>query len=238
MSTSSSYVIRPSYISSQISISFLFPQGIPYEKVEPHQILGSCRSLATMQISRDVRSDAAVRISTALSTLSPDVEEACRNAIADAEGDASKAKVDLASIPTISDDVLDLNVGDAIKNVQQYRELIVKQMEARKALIDLLIKSRCKFGSMEAAEAFYAIGEKERKLKKRRMLLQDAMELEGLDVVEDDEGKKDDGTEADLTGTGEGKLAPLAWYEKERTAAEGGDDDSTKEPAAKKARVQ
>lgn len=190
-----------------------------------------------MQISRDVRNDTAVRISTALSTLSPDVEEACRKAIADADGDVSNATVDLDSIPTISDDVLDLNVDDAIKNVQQYREIIIKQREARKTLIDMLIKSRCKFGSMEAAEAVYAIGEKEEKLKKRRMLLQDAMELEGLDVVDDDEGKDDDEMEADLTGAGEGKLAPLIWYEKEKAAADGGDGHSTEEPEAKKARV-
>mmetsp|Transcript_12569 Transcript_12569/g.27899 ORF Transcript_12569/g.27899 Transcript_12569/m.27899 type:complete len:512 (-) Transcript_12569:176-1711(-) len=214
-------------------------EGVPYEKVEPHQILGSCRSLATMQISRDVRSDTAVRISTALSTLSPDVEKACHKALADADGDMSKAKVDLESIPTISDDVLDLNIDDAIKNVKQYKEIIVKQREARKALIDMLIKSRCKFGSMEAAEAFYAIGEKEEKLKKRRLLLQDAMALEGLDVLEDDEENEDDDTETDLNGADEGELAPLTWYEKEKAGgAEGGDGASTKEPEAKKARVQ
>lgn len=150
----------------------------------------------------------------------------------------SKAKVNLESIPTISDDVLDLNIDDAIKNVKQYKEIIVEQREARKALIDMLIKSRCRFGSMEAAEAFYAIGEKEEKLKKRRLLLQDAMELEGLDVLEDDEENEDDNMEADLTGADEGELAPLTWYEKEKAEAEGGEGDSAKEPEAKKARVQ
>lgn len=191
-----------------------------------------------MQISRDLRNDAAVRISTALSTLSPDVEEACRKALDDADGDVSKAKVDLDSIPAISDDVLDLNVDDAVKNVQQYKEIVVKQREARKALIDMLIKSRCKFGSMEAAEAFYAIDEKEEKLKKRRLLLQDAMELEGLDVLEDEEGKEDDNMEAaDLTGAEEGVLAPLTWYEKEKAATGGGTTDAD-EPEAKKSRVQ
>jgi hypothetical protein len=212
-----------------------FPQNIPFEKVEPHQLLASCRSMATMQISRDLRSDAAVRISTALSTLSPDVEAACRKALEDAGGDKSKVSIDLDSIPSISDDVLDVNIDDAIKTVQQYREIILKQREARKALIDQIIKSRCKFGSMEAAEAFYGIGAKEEKLKKRRDLLQDAMELEGLDVLEDDEGKGDD-NDADLGGAG-AELPPLTWYQKEKEAAIGG-GDAAGEPESKKARIE
>ena len=212
-------------------------QSIPFEKVEPHQLLASCRSLATIQISRDLRNDAAVRISTALSTLSPDVEAACRKALEDAGGDKSKAKIDLDSIPSMSDDVLDINIGDAIKAVRQYRDIILKQQEAREALVEQIVKSRCKFGSMEAAEAFFGIGAKEEKLKKRRDVLQDAMELEGLDVLEEEEGKGGS-MDADLGGDNAGgKLPPLTWYEKEKEAAlvagvVGG------EPQAKKARVE
>mmetsp|Transcript_2541 Transcript_2541/g.7454 ORF Transcript_2541/g.7454 Transcript_2541/m.7454 type:complete len:466 (-) Transcript_2541:72-1469(-) len=205
-------------------------ESIPFEKVEPHQLLASCRSLATMQISRDLRNDTAVRISTALSTLSPDVEAACRKALEDAGGDRSKVSIDLDSIPSISDDVLDINIGDGIKTVQQYREIILKQREARKALIEQIIKSRCKFGSAEAAEAFFGIGSKEEKLKKRRDLLQDAMELEGLDVLEEEEAKGGN-MDADLGGNAIGELPPLTWYEKEVAAAGG-------EPQAKKARVE
>lgn len=215
----------------------LLSKNIPFEKVEPHQLLASCRSLATMQISRDLRSDTAVGISTALSTLSPDVEAACRKALEDAGGDKSKVSIDLDAMPSISDDVLDINIDDAIKTVQQYREIILKQREARKALIDQIIKSRCKFGSMEAAEAFYGIGAKEEKLKKRRDLLQDAMELEGLDVLEEEETMGDD-KDADLKGDGaSADLPPLTWYQKEKEGAAGvGDGDD--EPQAKKARVE
>ena len=174
-------------------------------------------------------------ISTALSTLSPDVEAACRKALEDAGGDKSKVSIDLDAMPSISDDVLDINIDDAIKTVQQYGEIILKQREARKALIDQIIKSRCKFGSMEAAEAFFGIGAKEEKLKKRRDLLQDAMELEGLDVLEDEETKGDD-KDVDLKGdAASAELPPLTWYQKEKEDAAGVGGG---EPQAKKARVE
>ena len=191
-----------------------------------------------MQISRDLQSDAAVQISTAMSTLSPDVEAACRKALEDAGGDKSKVDIDLDAMPSMSDDVLEINIDEAIKTVQQYREIILKQREARKALIDQIIKSRCKFGSMEAAEAFYGIGAKEEKLEKRRDLLQDAMELEGLDVLEDEEAKGDD-KDADLGGdAAAARLPPLTWYEKEKEAAAAGAGEGDSEPQAKKARVE
>ena len=137
----------------------------------------------------------------------------------------------------MSDDVLDINIGDAIKAVRQYRDIILKQQEAREALVEQIVKSRCKFGSMEAAEAFFGIGAKEEKLKKRRDVLQDAMELEGLDVLEEEEGMGDS-MDADLGGDNAGgKLFFLTWYEKEKEAAllvAGGGG----EPQAKKSRVE
>ena len=123
-------------------------------------------------------------------------------------------------------------MGAAWKNPKQRDMPYLTDM----TLVEQIVKSRCKFGSTEAAEAFASIDAKEEKLKKRRDVLQDAMELEGLDVLEEEEGKGDS-MDADLGGENAGgKLPPLTWYEKEKEAAlvAGGGG----EPQAKKARVE
>jgi hypothetical protein len=106
-------------------------------------------------------------------------------------------KVDLVeNMPTVPDDVLDLDVAGALANVKLHREIIQKQNEHRKKCIELLINSRCKFGSVEAASLFYDLeGVMETLSKKRKALVLDAMELEGLDfeaIGSGEDGDKDE----------------------------------------------
>ena len=150
-------------------------QGIAEEKVAVRELVPSCTSIATMQITRDLRNDSSHNLSTVLASVPMVVLDGCRKA---REGDGV---VDLKGLPVIPDEVLDLDVAGALANVRLHREVIKKQKELKRKCIELLIKSRCKFGSAEAAEMFYTFDDITDKLKKRKALILDAMELEGLD---------------------------------------------------------
>ena len=130
-----------------------------------------------MQIARDLRNDAAVQLSSLLSNVSPDVYEAC----------STGEKVDLNTIPTLSDEILDIDITDALENIRMYRDICVKLQKARQKCMRLLIESRCRFGSVEAAKEYYELDGRLEALKKQKGLLNDAMELEGLDFEDDDE---------------------------------------------------
>ena len=134
-----------------------------------------------MQIARDLRNDAAVQLSSLLSNVSPDVYEACSSTGGD------KKKVDLKTIPTLSDEILDIDITDALENIRMYRDICVKLQKARQKCMRLLIESRCQFGSVEAAKEYYELDGRLEALKKQKGLLNDAMELEGLDFEDDDE---------------------------------------------------
>jgi hypothetical protein len=76
----------------------------------------------------------------------------------------------------------------------------------------LLIQSRCDFGANDAAAAFYQGDRAKEELKKRKQILMDAMELEGLDVDEEDKGQA---SEAVV----EEELPPFTWYKEEDATA-------------------
>ena len=91
----------------------------------------------------------------------------------------SKLSLDLKS------DVLDLNIEEMLENLTTLREIVQKMRTARKRLAHLLIRSRCHFGARETADAFYSLESKGKMLQKRKELLSDAMDLEGLDFEEE-----------------------------------------------------
>jgi len=49
----------------------------------------------------------------------------------------------------------------------------------------MLTQSRCQFGSIDAAKQFYQMDESIACLKRKRLLLSDAMELEGIDFEDE-----------------------------------------------------
>lgn len=206
-------------------------KGVDEAKVEPTKFLDACKVIASLQITRDLWSDAAMNVSSILSNIPTDVEEACNIILTQQKNGQDKITLiaDLLSPESLSnlpDDVLDMDLSYVRHSLQTYKEAIRKQRLARVQLLHMLLQSRCSFGSMEAASSFRGCDNSDvsmdtilEKLKKRKETLVDAMALEGLDVEEDEEEKK--------LAVEEMELLPLSWFP-------GGDNDAEKEPADKK----
>eukprot|EP00551_Chaetoceros_affinis_P006154 CAMPEP_0203671636 /NCGR_PEP_ID=MMETSP0090-20130426/7360_1 /ASSEMBLY_ACC=CAM_ASM_001088 /TAXON_ID=426623 /ORGANISM="Chaetoceros affinis, Strain CCMP159" /LENGTH=767 /DNA_ID=CAMNT_0050536747 /DNA_START=124 /DNA_END=2427 /DNA_ORIENTATION=- len=188
-------------------------EGIPKGRVEVHDLEVPCQTIGKMQISRDLRNDFSHNLSSSLSLVPNKVYEECEKALENK--DSSEATI--ASIVTddkdslqIPNEVLDYNLSDALSNIRLHRQIIEKQMEARQKCIELLLKSRCEFGSKADAETFFSLDDISESLAKRKAQILDAMELEGLDFEGLDEGgndQKDDINDDQPTA--------FAWYTKE-----------------------
>ncbi|KAL9181011.1 hypothetical protein ACHAXT_009816 [Thalassiosira profunda] len=193
-------------------------EGVEEAKVEPSQFLDACKVIASIQIARDIGSDAAMNLSSALAGVPAEVEEACTKVLeqqkgAGKEGAPTDNVAELLSDPEalskLPDEVLDIDIPHARRSLQAYRESIRKQRQARLRCLQLLLASRCDFGSMEAARAFCGDGDEDGEgkanmeeildgLRKRKEALVDALALEGLDVEEEDDKKKGGGEEGAL----------------------------------------
>ena len=204
--------------------------------MEPSQFLDACRKIASIQITRDLGSDAAMNLSSVLSSIPLELEEACNTILTQQLNGQDKTTpiTDLLSMESLSslpDEVLDLDINYVRRSLQTYKEAIRQQRTARVQLLQKLLQSRCSFGSMDAARAFCG-GEDSNvsmdtileQLKKRKETLVDAMALEGLDVEEDDEEKKLAREEVDLI--------PMAWFPGQ--SEQGGTIDAEKQPADKR----
>lgn len=223
---------RDSVASATVEVEVDF-EGVEEARVEPSRFLDACKNIATIQITRDLGSDAAMNLSSALANIPTEVEEACNTILTQQQNGNDDEKItpiaDLLpadSLANLPDELLDLDLKYARQSLQTYREAIRQQRKARLQCLQLLLRSRCSFGSKDAARAFCG-GEGSdvnmevvlEKLKKRKEILVDAMALEGLDVEEDEEEKK---MEKD-----DESLKPLSWF----TEAESG---KVEEPEAKK----
>ena len=190
--------------------SLIIPKGIPYSKVESREFEGPCKDIANLQISRDLRNDAAVQLSSRLSAIPEEIKQACQEAQEMQKEDGTAFELSeeqaLKFAELIGDDILDTDLDEALLNVKTFMSLVQQQKQARQLLIQLLIQSRCQFGSDEAAEAFYSLDGILKELKERKQLLSDAMDLEGLDF-EADESKEEKKSQAAAAA-----LGPLTWY--------------------------
>lgn len=204
--------------------------------MEPSQFLDACRKIASIQITRDLGSDAAMNLSSVLSSIPLEVEEACNTILTQQLNGQDKTTpitdmLSMESLSSLPDEVLDLDINYVRRSLQTYKEAIRQQRTARVQLLQKLLQSRCSFGSMDAARAFCG-GEDSNvsmdtileQLKKRKETLVDAMALEGLDVEEDDEEKKLAREEVDLI--------PMAWFPGQ--SEQGGTIDAEKQPADKR----
>ena len=146
-----------------------------------------------MQITRDLRNDFSHNLSSALSFVPKDVYEACEKVL-DKDNDSDNNPISSDILSKIPDDVLDYDISDAISNIRLHRQIIEKQMDARRKCIELLIKSRCEFGSKVDAEMFYNLDDISSSLVNRKAQILDAMELEGLDFegLDDGNGQNDE----------------------------------------------
>mmetsp|Transcript_23284 Transcript_23284/g.36429 ORF Transcript_23284/g.36429 Transcript_23284/m.36429 type:complete len:307 (-) Transcript_23284:150-1070(-) len=207
-------------------------EGVEEAEVEPSKFLEASKVIASLQIARDLGSDAAMNLSSALGSVPAEVEQACSTIHAQQQegGDEGMTSIEellsTEQLSNLPDEILDIDLDYARTSLQNYREAILQQRKARLQCLQLLLQSRCSFGSLDAARAFgCADGSDEgmdiilEQLKKVKDKLIDAMALEGLDVEEDDTMKEE-----------EEQLKPLSWFP-------GQTRESEDEPASKKQKV-
>mmetsp|Transcript_4446 Transcript_4446/g.8205 ORF Transcript_4446/g.8205 Transcript_4446/m.8205 type:complete len:428 (-) Transcript_4446:1386-2669(-) len=213
-----------SHLSKQVEYDFE-SKGVPYGKVEAKEFLEPCKAIATLQIARDVRTSTAVEISTALANLPTDIQETCKELDSGTLPELDAAQTNDFSI-RIPSNLLDLDIDDETSTLHTFQDIVQRQQKAREKLIQLLVKSRCQFGANDAARAFYSTEGLADKLQKRKQLLSDALELEGLDtsqIVDNNSGsnkKRDQGQD----------LEPFSWYTPE-------EDKEVTAPDSKKQRT-
>jgi len=205
-------------------------EGIPHQKIEINQLQAPCKSIATVQITRDLHSDTAHSVSSLLSTVPDPVLIACRDALKQAStkgNDSENGKgvapvIDLNELPSIPDPVLDLNLKQVLSNVRSHRDIIQKQKVARETLVNLLVKSRCQFGSTDTAELYYGLRETINRLQSCKSKVLDAMELEGLDRegIDDDGNAHGDGKEGSDEKGKEDALKDFEWFTREQAEGE------------------
>mmetsp|Transcript_35546 Transcript_35546/g.72706 ORF Transcript_35546/g.72706 Transcript_35546/m.72706 type:complete len:512 (+) Transcript_35546:160-1695(+) len=212
-------------------------EGVEEAEVEPAKFLEASKVIASLQIARDLGSDAAMNLSSALGSVPAEVEQACSTIHTQQQegGDkgTSSSIEELLSTEQLSnlpDEILDIDLDYARKSLQTYREAILQQRKARLQCLQLLLQSRCSFGSLDAARAFGCDDGSDEgmniileQLKKVKEKLIDAMALEGLDVEEDDADEKKMKEE-------EEQLKPLSWFP-------GQMKESEDEPEPKKQKV-
>jgi hypothetical protein len=191
--------------------------GIPAAEVKPADFIEPCRSVATLQIARDLRNDGAVNLFSLLSGLPEEVRAECAEA-AEQEDKYSGLHEDKARpfSQKIAESLLDMDMPEQLQNIRNFRDIVQRQRQARKQVIDLLISSRCNFGANDAAAAFYGSNGIQEMLQQRKQTLVDAMELEGLDVEEEKSRAVPE------------ELAPFTWYEPGDTADVDADESSAK----------
>lgn len=145
-----------------------------------------------------------------------EIKQLCRDAEESGKPVELSAEQATKFAAMLDDDILDTDMDDALSNVKTFLSIVEQQQQARMQLIHLLIQSRCQFGSDEAAEAFYTVDDILEKLKERKQILSDAMDLEGLDFESESKKRSVDS---------EVPLEPLTWYK-------------PGEPDAKRSRVE
>jgi len=206
-------------LNQQIEYDFE-SKGVNPGIVESREFLDPCKAITTLQIARDIRTNTAVEISTALANLPSDVYEACEDLKSGKLEELDTTMTNDFSI-RIPSNLIDFNIDEEASNLTMYQDIVQRQQKAREKLIYLLLKSRCQFGSMEAARGFYEMDHVAESLKKRKEMLSDALELEGLDTSEIFNSESSS-TESSQTKKQQ-QLEPLLWYNPKN------DDDITEE---------
>lgn len=175
--------------------------GIPEEEVSPKALLQPAQSLASMQIMRDIRAESATKLSALFAALPDDIKETAKKVL-----EVEKFDIDEATARDFAErtakDLIDTDVEDQLQSIRVFRNVVSEQIKARKLLINLLIKSRCKFGADEAASTFETSDRASGELRKRKQVLIDTMDLEG---VTPEDSKVSETTELS-------SLPPLDWY--------------------------
>ena len=166
-------------------------------------LIPHCRKLATMQITVELRKDAMTRLSSTLEQMPKE--------------NMTKIKNGSLEENLLPDSIAQLDMVDANNVLMQYREILEQQVQLKQQLMEMLIqakeqindenrKQRCLFGANEAAQEFEAIREKIKLVRAKKILVEEALELEGLDM--DMEPKVEDNDEK--------KYESFSWYKKSK----------------------
>lgn len=185
--------------------------GIAAEKVDPKDLLEPTRTIASLQIARDLRNDGAVQLSSLLAGLPDNIKQSWKD---QEELSADKARDYAMRTPDV---LIDMDLEEQLQSIRMYRDIVKRQRASRKKLIISLIQSRCRFGAQEAAEGFENADRARGQLLKRKQVLMDAMELEGLDVTEE---------EKNLFSEDDTEFAPLPWFKKARTEDQSSENET------------
>lgn len=187
--------------------------GIPAAKVDPKTLLEPTRTIASLQIARDLRNDGSVQLASLLSNLPASIQQSCQ------EGEALTADKARDYAMRTADVLIDMDLEEQLQSVRMYRDIVKRQRAARRQLIRNLIASRCEFGADAAADAFDRADRARGKLLKRKQVLMDAMELEGLDCTQEEKNLyAEDATE----------FPPLQWHtDKKARTQSAQDEDAT-----------
>jgi len=168
------------------------------------EMIPQCKSIATMQITYELRRDAFTRLSNTLSLLTE--SDRIRISQDQLEDDAK----------FLPEAIIDLDIDESKKTVSAYRDTIQQLMVIKRKLMCVLIGTkledtedsskqiRCKFGADESVKDFLSISEKLDRLKEKRIEVEDELALEGLDVNDSDCKIDSDDCEE--------KFAPFTWF--------------------------
>merc|ERR1711862_65308 len=130
----------------------------------------------------------------------------------------------------LSDDVLDIPINEVIQEVQTLSKSIQTQYDARMNLLQQLYTCKCNFGSKTAAKEYYNVQEMLTMIQKKKEILEDAMESEGVDI---EDIKKNSSYASSSRNDDDWKeLADFDWYTKEENGVV--DDDEKDEEIDKK----
>lgn len=185
--------------------------GIPERAVDPTDLLDECRTIATLQIGRDLRAEKVHRVANLLQQL----PEKVRSELASLSSDPTKIDDKTADefSRLVSDELLDLDLAVHLAAVRSNRTLVEQQNASRLSMIRLLQESRCKFGAMETGRIYYDPEITDISYyKEEAQELADLLDLEGLDV--DDVLAAEDKLE-EAEQPFEDELPPIDWYQDE-----------------------
>jgi hypothetical protein len=227
--------ITGSFTAATASLTFDFESyGIPErDDITAVELLEPSRLVMSGQIARDLRNDNTVQLSNLLMSLPDPIREECAKADEEGESYAGlsteramefakmlRSKSTLAEDNGGHDTLLDMNIQEQLNSIHTYRELIMRQQQAREQVVSLMIASRGKLGAEKTAAAFSSTQEILQTLQRRQQLLVDALELEGIDVSAEQQAK------AKFP-----ELAPFDWLTP-------GDSAAAEEGANKRPRVE
>lgn len=186
-------------------------EGIPAGTVEAREFVEPCKAVATLQITRDLRSESCVHLRSLLTAIPKNIRDDMEQYRKELDDTGEMPKLDESKVEQYSvnlkSEILDLSVEEALDNIRSFREIVMKLKVARKKLFNLLVKSRCEFGSRQAAEAFFELEALSEKLKKRKELILDAMDLDGLEPPSEE-------PEEPMKG-----LDDISWYNPDESTA-------------------